>query len=62
MNINSERFIILCHDLNDRELIDLYQDEVAKVSDQSLGNYILEYVLIEKKDNFYFSIVADRFS
>lgn len=49
MNINSERFIILCHDLNDRELIDLYQDEVAKVSDQSLGNYILEYVLIEKK-------------
>ncbi len=49
MNINSERFIILCHDLNNRELIDLYQDEVAKVSDQSLGNYILEYILIEKK-------------
>lgn len=49
MNINSERFIILCHDLNDRELIDLYQDQVAKVSDQSLGNYIVEYILFEKK-------------
>ena len=49
MYINSERFVILCHHLNDRELIDLYQDEVAKISDQSFGNYILEYVLIEKK-------------
>lgn len=48
-NINSEGFKELCHDLNEKELIDLYQDEVAKVSDQSLGNYILEYVLIEKK-------------
>ncbi|MCM1048763.1 MAG: hypothetical protein NC433_10085 [Clostridiales bacterium] len=61
MNINSEHFIILCHDLNDRELIDLYQDEVAKVSDQSLGNYILEYVLIEKKTISIFQLLQTGF-
>lgn len=61
MNINSERFIILCHDLNDRELIDLYQDEVAKVSDQSLGNYILEYVLIEKRTISIFQLLQTGF-
>lgn len=49
VGINTEYFIDLCHELNEKELIDLYQDEVAKVSDQSLGNYIIEYVLIEKK-------------
>ena len=49
VNINKECFIDLCHDLNEKELLDLYQDEVAKVSDQSLGNYIIEYILIEKK-------------
>ncbi len=49
VNINQNRFIDVCHELNSRELIDMYQDEVVKVSDQSLGNYILEYVLIEKK-------------
>lgn len=50
VGINAESFIDLCHDLNEKELIDLYQDEVAKVSDQSLGNYIIEYILIEKKN------------
>lgn len=49
VGINTEYFIHLCYELNEKELIDLYQDEVAKVSDQSLGNYIIEYVLIEKK-------------
>lgn len=60
-NINSECFIVLCHDLNDRELIDLYQDEVAKVSDQSLGNYILEYILIEKKTISIFQLLQIGF-
>lgn len=61
MGINSEHFIILCHNLNDRELIDLYQDEVAKVSDQSLGNYILEYILIEKKTISIFHLLQIGF-
>lgn len=50
VNINENSFIGVCHDLNSKELIDMYQDEVVKVSDQSLGNYILEYILIEKKN------------
>jgi hypothetical protein len=50
VNINESSFIDICHDLNSKELIDMYQDEVVKVSDQSFGNYILEYVLIEKKN------------
>ena len=31
------------------ELIDWFKNEITKVSDQSLGNYILYYVLFEKK-------------
>ena len=50
VNINESKFIDICHDLNSKELIDMYQDEAVKVSDQSFGNYILEYVLIEKKN------------
>lgn len=49
VNINESEFIEICHELNSKELIDMYQDEAVKVSDQSLGNYIIEYVLIEKK-------------
>lgn len=31
------------------ELIDLFKNEIIKISDQSLGNYILYYVLLKKK-------------
>ena len=31
------------------ELIDWYRNEIAKISDQSMGNYVLFYVLYEKK-------------
>lgn len=49
VGINKERFVKICYALYDRELIDLYENEAVKVSDQSFGDYILEYVLIEKK-------------
>lgn len=48
-NITEYEFINICHELNEKELVDLYQDEVVKISDQSFANYILEYVFIEKK-------------
>lgn len=48
-DISDFRFLTICHQLNEKELVDLYHDEVVKISDQSLGNYILEYMLIEKK-------------
>lgn len=31
------------------ELIDLFKNEIVKISDQSFGNYILYYVLLKKK-------------
>lgn len=31
------------------ELVDWFKNEITKVSDQSLGNYILYYVLVEKR-------------
>lgn len=39
----------LCLELNNGEIIDLFQERAAKIGDQSLGNYLLYYVLIEKK-------------
>ncbi len=49
MNISFESFLISCQELHNKELVDLYLSEAAQISDQSFGNYILEYVLIEKK-------------
>lgn len=48
-NISETEYINICHRLNDCELLDLYQESVVKISDQSFANYILQYVLIEKK-------------
>lgn len=48
-NISEIEYINICHHLNDIELLDMFVESVVKVSDQSLANYILQYVLIEKK-------------
>lgn len=48
-NISETEYINICHHLNDCELLDMYEESVVKVSDQSFSNYILQYVLIEKK-------------
>lgn len=48
-NISETEYINICHRLNDCELLDLYQESVVKISDQSFANYILQYALIEKK-------------
>ena len=48
-NISEMEYINICHHLNDIELLDMFVESVVKVSDQSLANYILQYVLIEKK-------------
>lgn len=46
--INEDEFYELCHELNNSEIIDLYMDKVVKISDQSMGDYLLYYVLMEK--------------
>lgn len=48
-NISETEYINICHHLNDCELLDMYEKSVVKVSDQSFANYILQYILIEKK-------------
>ena len=48
-NISETEYINICHHLNDCELIDLYEESVVKVSDQSFANYILQYILVERK-------------
>lgn len=48
--MDDTQFSNCCHELNEKELLDLHYDKVVKVSDQSFGNYILEYILIEKKN------------
>lgn len=48
-NISETEYHELCLELNNDEIIDLFQKKASKISDQSLGNYLLHYVLIEKK-------------
>lgn len=48
-NVSETEYINMCHRLNECELLDLYENSVVKISDQSFANYILQYVLIEKK-------------
>ena len=48
-NISEVEYINTCHHLNDCELLDMYQESVVKISDQSFANYILQYIIIEKK-------------
>lgn len=42
-------FINNCKLLNASELVDIYEGNVVKLSNQNFGDYILEYVLIEEK-------------
>lgn len=48
-NISETEYFNICHHLRDCELLDIYQESVVKISDQSFANYILQYFLIEKK-------------
>lgn len=49
IGIYEEEFYKICYEFNENEIIDLYMDKAAKISDQSMGDYLLYYVLIEKK-------------
>ena len=48
-NISWENFRKICLNLNEKEIVDFYLEEVVKIRDQSFSNYILQYALIEKK-------------
>ena len=42
-------FINCAHKLNELELVDVYQDKAAAISDQCFANYILKRVFVDKK-------------
>lgn len=49
IGIYEEEFYKICYELNENEIVDLYMNKAVKISDQSMGDYLLYYVLIEKK-------------
>ena len=48
-DINKDEFYKLCYELNSNEVVDLFMNKVVKISDQSMGDYLLYHILIEKK-------------
>lgn len=42
-------FVSCTHKLNELELVDVYQDKAAAISDQCFANYILKRVFVDKK-------------
>ncbi|WP_305118539.1 hypothetical protein [Thomasclavelia cocleata] len=48
-NISETEYIEICHRLNECELIEMYENSVIKIADQSFSNYILAYIFIEKR-------------
>lgn len=49
IEILEDEFYQICCNLNELEIIDFYMNRAVKISDQSLGNYLLYYVLIDKQ-------------
>lgn len=47
--ISEEEFYEICCELNELEIIDFYMNRAVKIGDQSLGDYLLYYILIEKQ-------------
>lgn len=49
LGISERAFVDHTYQLHELELVDIYNDKAVKISDQCLGNYLLEYVFIKKK-------------
>lgn len=49
LGISINSFLKYAYQLHELELVDIYNDKAAKISDQCLGNYLLSYVFIEKR-------------
>jgi hypothetical protein len=47
--ISEKEFHDTTRELYQKELVNIYSDKVVKINDQSFGDYILEYALIESK-------------
>ncbi len=48
-SIDENNFREICYELNKEEIIDLLDNKIAKIADQSFKDYILYHVIIDKK-------------
>ncbi|MGX1901612.1 nSTAND3 domain-containing NTPase [Thermolongibacillus altinsuensis] len=60
-NIKEEEFIEAINKLHNMEIIDIYEDEVAKVSDQILSTYLFYLVFIDNKVLRYSELIDSYF-
>ncbi|MGX4587618.1 nSTAND3 domain-containing NTPase [Paenibacillus chitinolyticus] len=49
LGISESSFIKYVYELHELEIVDIYHDKAAKISDQCFGNYLLNYVFVQKK-------------
>lgn len=47
--VKETQFIADIKQLRDLELVDLYDDKIAKISDQSFENFLIKYVFVDQK-------------
>lgn len=48
-NITLEQLWVAAHQLHELEVLDMYEDEVVRISDQVLGTYLFYYAFFKKK-------------
>ncbi len=48
-DISEKQFHLICEELHEKELIDMYMNEATKISDQNIRDYLFYYVVIENK-------------
>lgn len=49
LDISNNLFVKCAYRLHELELVDIYNDKAAKISDQCLSNYLLSFVFIKKR-------------
>lgn len=47
--ISITEFNDICKSLSQKEIVDIYLNQLVKINDQSFGDYLLRYILIDKK-------------
>jgi len=62
LNLSETSFVKYTKELHNLEFVDIYDNKVVKISDQSFSNYLLKYVFIDKKIIPYSTMVRTFFN
>lgn len=49
MKIDETQFYLSVKNLEANEMVDIYEDQIVKIADQNMGNYLIKYSLVDKK-------------